>query len=159
VSRHLDFRRRDNGASVRIPKRRQRDSLDTPAPMQQCAAERRPGADVADETDHRRIDGGSDRDRFAFAAGQNRLERGVASEDAAARVNVTDGGADLRVLVVARSSITSISRPSRQQGQYLRRTLAVSSCAISGAASAPPGRERPPGTACEQDREERHTRA
>ncbi len=56
VLRHLDFGLRDKRAGVRIAKRRQRDSLDAPATMQQRSAERRSGGHVADQADRRRVD-------------------------------------------------------------------------------------------------------
>ena len=100
------------------------DSRDAPAAVQQRAAERRPRRHVADEVERRRdrwpilptvID-------FAFATGQNRLERDVALEHApAARVHVTDGGADLRVAVGGEIFHHEIDQPpvALQEGQHL----------------------------------------
>ena len=68
--------------------------------MEESAAERRLPGDVPDEVKGRGVDLliASDRDRLAFPAGKNRLERDIPFEHAAAAcVNVTRGSADLRV--------------------------------------------------------------
>ena len=99
-----------------------------PTRMEKRASERRFPGHVPDEVEGRRIDLLilSDRDRFAFPAGKNRLERHIACEHAvAACVDVTRGRADLRVRVrgkVLKDKIDEAPFPL-QQGEHLDGTI------------------------------------
>ena len=114
--------------AVRRAERRKLDAGCAPAGVEERAAERRLPGDVPDQVEGRGIDLliPSDRDRLAFPARKDRLERHVAFEHAAAAcVNVTRGGADLRVGIRGEVLEDEVDEPpfALQQGEQLDRAI------------------------------------